>query len=705
MHEEWCEIKGTSGNIIQEWRILPSGIIDTYVIYDILPWDGLESLSFQVIAGRVTGLIMRHELFMTAVLLFVSTLVWPEPTPVGIPGEPELSSIFPLGGQRGSIVEVQIRGKNLEGANGVWLANEDLAADIKNIEELKPREAEKAKKKAPFEYQVSLQIRVNPNAALGPHPLRLVSPLGVSNQVFFLINDEPAINEVQTPHQSYTQAQPISFPLVVNGRITSPGEVDLYGVDIPKAKEVKFELTISNEAAANRFRPQLALYQIQGSWLDPLRAVRLAFTDQIQGTTVVVDSDPRERAGTRLDLRYQASKEGRYYLEVGSLFGRGSLDQIYQLRIVPDEESSDDGSRHDEAEWRERTFTRKLESDWLRTLWSRAGGGPKTEADNALRASAAQLVEGKSEHTAQPVAKLPASTSTDFAVLKEKEPNSDGVQAQDIPIPALLEGSVDRLNDIDTYRFKVSRGQRLAFEIETPKTTTPRFNPLLTVLDPKEAEVLSNLQRAPEYKSITTPFLKSLNAKVIGTFEQEGEYYLKIQDITSRNGDPSFNYRVLVRPQIPHVGQIDLETRTRGLEDGKADPYRINLIAGQAKKVTLITEHEEGFYNPSNMVSVHAEGLPEGVDAFAAASSYSLESRVREGAVFKEDSFLPKKQNVTVVLQARSGAPLTRMPVNVRFFVQAIVDGKVGPRLPVKEIPIMVVEPPQIKSARRSNTK
>jgi hypothetical protein len=38
--------------------------------------------------------------------------------------------------------------------------------------------------------------------------------------------------------------------------------------------------------------------------------------------------------------------------------------------------------------------------------------------------------------------------------------------------------------------------------------------------------------------------------------------------------------------------------------------------------------------------------------------------------------------------------------VNIRFFAQAIVDGKMGPRLPIKEIPMMVVRPPEEVAAQ-----
>jgi hypothetical protein len=640
---------------------------------------------------------MRRLIPLLGVLLLLSVRVKSQTMPADPPIEPEIISIFPLGGQRSSVVQVEVRGKGLEGAYAAWLTTEGLRAEVKKVEEVKPAEGKKEDKRAPLDYQVSLQIEVNASAELGPHPLRLVSPRGVSNAVLFHICDEPSIMEVQIPHEAASEAQPVSFPVVVNGRISTPGQVDYYGFNVAKAQELKFELTTSREAAANRFRPQLTLYQIQGSWFDPTRAIRLAFMDQVEGDTVIIVNDPREKSGTRLSLRYQFNKQGRYFLEVGSLFGKGGLDQIYQLRIVPTGKPS--SVQFDQPGWRERTFTRRLEPDWLRTLWSRTVKQPERESEPGGSASLSPTSNGGAEHPSVPATRVVPSASLDFATFREKEPNTESAQALEISIPALIEGAIDRVNDVDTYKFKVGRGQRLAFEIETPKTTVPRFNPLLTVLDSKEAEVLTNIQRAPEFKTVTTPYLKSINPKVISTFEQEGQYYLRIRDITSRKGDPNFVYRILIRPQIPHIGEIELETRTRGLEDGKADPCRVNLIAGEAKKLTLITEHEEGFFNPSNVISFFAEGLPEGVESFAAASSYSVESRVREGAVFKEESFLPKKQNVTIVLQARVDAPVTRMPVSIRFFAQAIVEGKLGPRLAVTEVPVMVLKPPEIAVA------
>ena len=40
-----------------------------------------------------------------------------------VPSEPEILSIFPLGGRQGSSFQVEIRGQALAGARGVWFVN------------------------------------------------------------------------------------------------------------------------------------------------------------------------------------------------------------------------------------------------------------------------------------------------------------------------------------------------------------------------------------------------------------------------------------------------------------------------------------------------------------------------------------------------------------------------------------------------------
>ena len=49
--------------------------------------------------------------------------------------------------------------------------------------------------------------------------------------------------------------------------------------------------------------------------------------------------------------------------------------------------------------------------------------------------------------------------------------------------------------DVDTFKFQVGTGDRLAFEIETPETGKPRFNPRMSVFDSDGREFLTNVYK------------------------------------------------------------------------------------------------------------------------------------------------------------------------------------------------------------------
>ena len=273
----------------------------------------------------------------------------------------------------------------------------------------------------------------------------------------------------------------------------------------------------------------------------------------------------------------------------------------------------------------------------------------------------------------------------------ENEPNDADAQALTVPLPATLEGAIDRELDIDAFRFQVARGQKLAFELETFEAAPPEFNPRFEVVDAKGVEVLSNLARTKEFKNSKSVYLLAVEPKVVATFEQEGQYVLRIRDVTKRAGGPRFRYRLMIRPQIPHVGDVLVETRTRANEDATLDPWRVNLRPGQARKINVTVEHEEGFFQPANMMALQVEGLPPGVTALTGSSNPSLASRFGGPAVEKAERYQPARQDLTVVLDASPSAAVTDLPVTVRLVARPFVQGKPGPSFPLGELPIMIV--------------
>jgi len=137
----------------------------------------------------------------------------------------------------------------------------------------------------------------------------------------------------------------------------------------------------------------------------------------------------------------------------------------------------------------------------------------------------------------------------------------------------LIEGTIESPGDIDCFRLKAVAGQQLTFEIETPEAQPPEFNPLLIVRDRNGNDLFTNAYRRLARQD--TFFEKSIEPKTLYKFENTGEYYLEIRDITSRHGKVNFKYRLLIRPQIPHVGEISLKQE------------QINLTAGESTILTL----------------------------------------------------------------------------------------------------------------------
>ena len=180
--------------------------------------------------------------------------------------------------------------------------------------------------------------------------------------------------------------------------------------------------------------------------------------------------------------------------------------------------------------------------------------------------------------------------------------------------------------------------------------------------------------------------------KVIYSFERGGEYVLEVRDLTARNGDPDFHYRIMVRPQIPHVGSIEVALSLARSLDGslKKGPAveHLNLAPGDVKKITVLIEQEEGF---DGQVVLSCAGLPPGVEAFPAAEAEPATPGVLDEG--KKERFLPAGERVTVVVAARPDATVTRSPVLAHFQARPVVNGKLGPALPLETIPVMVVEP------------
>ena len=577
--------------------------------------------------------------------------------------EPTIVSIFPRGGQQGSKIKLEMRGEALDGAYAGLFDSVGFEVQVPEVKE-NELEVERSdnlpkgeeEEKPPPIFQV--WVTISSSAPVGVHSLRLISRRGVSNPVRFRVDKSLVSSETDLPHPTVSQAQAITVPAIVNGRIREHGELDCYTFDARAGQELSFEIDL-----AEHFEPRLALYRPTGSWLDPDRPTRLLFHEE--RTSDLMPTHPR--------FSYRVVETGAHCVEVGSLFGKGGPNCGYQLRILPAGlADSVQTSIESKAEWQERRFTRKIDPDWIDKLWARTvrvespqPDGPEAAAQKSSR-----------DTTLDSSGELDAADPP-LSQLMEKEPNDLPEQAQELSIGTVIEGRIGAPGDRDTFKLEAEAGEKLAFEIETPAVGPPHFNPRLALLGEDSNTLLSNVhQKHAEYGGGgPSSWLQTVEPKLIYTIERSGRYYLEVRDITSRYGNSDYNYRLVVRTQIPHVGAFEV-----------SPDERLNLIPGQARKLIIVTHQEEGFRGE---VLFTWSNLAQGVKVFPGADVAGKPPNERSK---KEENFVPDVQKTTLMVLADADAPATRLPQWLTLKARPVVGGQVGAPLAVAEIPLMVIK-------------
>ncbi|MXZ35404.1 MAG: hypothetical protein F4Z21_09220 [Acidobacteria bacterium] len=586
------------------------------------------------------------------------------------PTEPAILSVHPLGARAGSALEVDVQGYLLEGARAVWFERGGIQSRVLDVQAVPAEgnsESGAAGEDKPVLLGVRVRLEIPSDALVGVHRFRLVSKRGVSNALMFRVNADAVLDETSQPHQTPSTAQQVAVPAVINGRVAGDGEEDFYAFELTEAQELRFEVfckTPGKPPDDVGLDPELTLYEPTGSWFDKERTTRLAYND-----------DPSSYHVSRLpQLTYRFRKKGRYLVGVGAFLGGGSPHFSYQLRIADSSSPTfaqldRNGGNRVPVPWNERAFRRPVASGRLALLKSRSAVSNGAGADG-------RLTNGAASSRGQPVRSGAngRGNRSSIVLVKEQENGEREGNTLSISVPGIAEGTIDRPGDVDRYAFKAERGQQVAFEVETPQVGPPQFNPRFGILDEEGRELFSNV-----YKRLgrqLTFYLKTVEPKTLYTFERSGEYSLVIGDLTRRFGNAGFRYRLLLRPQIPHVGEV------------RTDTDRLNLVAGQARKITVTTDQEEGY---SGDIALVLDGLPEGVEFYPGTEVKAYQGPVPEDGL--RPRFSPTSESVTIVVLAGADAPATPLPVKLRLLARPISDDGPAPGLLIKEIPTMVVRP------------
>lgn len=196
---------------------------------------------------------------------------------------PYLESIFPFGGRRGTSVTLQWMGRNLEGLE-------------------------------------SLPLQIAPTAPLGRQEVRARTPLGYSNPVAFEVGDLEETADTE-PNDTPEQAQAISLPRVIPGRLGTEKDVDVFRFKSPADQRWVVEVQ------ARSF----------GSRLDALMTL-----SDTNGTVLQRNDDA---AGPDARIEFDAKKDAEYRLTLRDLTQRGGDRFGYRLSVKPVDRTPDFGLR------------------------------------------------------------------------------------------------------------------------------------------------------------------------------------------------------------------------------------------------------------------------------------------------------------------------------------------------------------------------
>ncbi len=537
------------------------------------------------------------------------------------PIEPRVYSVYPLGDRPGSTYEATVRGVTLREAQAIWFESASIHARVDRTGH-DPESDPHASTPTDF---VTIHVTIDSAAKPGSYPFRVVTKQGVSNAISMRISGDRTVLEPEALTGDPDHAPRLSdFPLVVNGRIAKKGEVDYYWIDARPGQEMSFEAV----SGFSGFDPSLAILEPSGSWFDPNRLNRVAFNDE-----------PLYYPDFSTDamLVHRFERGGRYLVSLTSFEGQGSPNNVYQLRISLGRCAAPLLHALSKPGWQEHTFTRHFASDWLDRLRER---GDPLKPQEALQT---------------------------FTAVKESATSLPMMK-----VPGIVEGVVSEPGETQKIAFRVEGAQDLVLEVETPDATVPLFNPVVRVLDSAGREVVTNIYT--QLNNCGGFMMKTAQPKTVSSFHGDGNYTLEVHDITTDSAGPSFAFRVLIRPLVPHVGKVELEQE------------RVNLQPGAAKPLSVTIEREESY---SGLVALSAEGLPPGVQAVAGSEPEEEKPPLMNGG--KVDRYFPKRQKSVLLLTAAPDAPLTAMPQMARVVVRPLVEGKVAPPVATELVPVMVV--------------
>ena len=466
---------------------------------------------------------------------------------------PKLNSISPEWIQRGTTVDVTLTGENLGNATGfIFSGDPGLSATnipaaasappTVTIESASGAITRAETPRVTDQKRVVARVTAADYATLNTRELRIMTPTGVSNPLLLNVGHLPEVSE--------SAAANLSLPAAISGAIGAAAEVDQFKFKGTKGQELIFEVD-----AARR-----------GSALD----ASLSITDA-KGKEVARNEDYN---GLDSLIAFKAPEDGEYILQIRDFryMGGGNFNYRLYAGALPYVENifPFGGQRGKQVEIA--LNGRNLDGTSKMAL-NIAPNSPLGRQD--IRAN-----------TPKGLSNLLPFDVSDYPDFSETEPNNEVKEANGVSVPVVINGKIGAAKDVDRYKFKSDRDQKIVCDVIAYRFGSP-LDTLLVLTDTNGAVLQQNDDSAVA------------DARIEFDAKKDTEYVLAIRDLTHRGGE-KFGYRLSIRP--PTAGEVGFTARFL------PDAPRVNR--GSHTRIRCEVTRLGGFDGP---VRFTVEDLPSGI--------------------------------------------------------------------------------------------
>jgi len=384
---------------------------------------------------------------------------------------------------------------------------------------------------------VLIEVTIDPNAEPGDRELRLRTATGLTNPMVFQVGLLPEVRELE-PNNRQANAdpglrdlpkeKPFEPPVVLNGQIM-PGDVDRFRIRAGRGQKLVMEVHARSlipylaDAVPGWFQATLALYNAEGK--------EVAYADDYR-----FNPDPV--------LFYEIPEDGEYELEIRDSIYRGREDFVYRIAVSEQPFIT----RMFPLGGREGVETVASIAGWnlarARLPLDTQPATRKAGEPGGTRLRRTACCEGKRLSNSVPYA---VDTLPDC---NEVETNNSAPDAQQIDLPKIINGRIERPGDVDVFRFQGRAGDKVAAEVYARRLNSP-LDSLLRLTDASGNVLAWNDDHVIEdnhlYENMAGLLTHHADSYLMAELPRDAEYFVQLTD-SQNHGGPAYGYRLRIAP-------------------------------------------------------------------------------------------------------------------------------------------------------------